>query len=172
MIVYQPSFDLYHSIYRMINILGHFKYGDSIEIDRLRIWDYYLLYPNKLKTISLKKEENDIRQLINNFVLRKQNPYEQIFNDRKMFEKIRPYQMGALKYLASIGLIDKDYLKSNKISKISNEILKELKLITDKLSIQEENTISLLTGHFYYIPLSGKDGLKERTNLLESKYDA
>lgn len=172
MIVYQPAFDIYHAIYRMINILGHFKYADSIEIERLRIWDYYLLYPNKLKSVTLKQDESDVRQLINNFIVKTPNPYEQISDDRKMFEKIRPYQMAALKYLASIGLINKDYFKNNRISKISNEILEELKKITDKLSAQETNTISLLTGHFYHVPLFGKGGLKERTNLLESKYDA
>lgn len=172
MIVYQPAFDLYHAIYRMINILGHFKYADSIEVDRLRIWDYYLLFPNKLKSITLKQEEGDIRKLINSYILKEQNPYELILNDKKMLEKIRPFQMGALKYLASIGLIDKDYLKNNRISKISNEVLKELRSITEELNSQENNTISLLTGHFFYVPLLGRDGLKSRTNLLESKYDA
>lgn len=172
MIVYQQAFDLYHAIYRIINILGNFKYADSIELDRLRIWDYYLLFPNKLKTISLKRDEQDIKQLINNYISKEQNPYEVILNDRKMLEKIRPFQMGALKYLASIGLIDKDYLKNNRISKISNETLNELKQITQELTPQEKNTISLLNGHFYHVPLVGKDGLKSRTNLLESRYDA
>ena len=126
MIVYQQAFDLYHAIYRIINILGNFKYADSIELDRLRIWDYYLLFPNKLKNISLKRDEQDIKKLINNYISKEQNPYEVILNDRKMLEKIRPFQMGALKYLASIGLIDKDYLKNNRISKISDDVLSEL----------------------------------------------
>lgn len=172
MIIYQQAFDLYHTIYRIINILGNFKYADSIELDRLRIWDYYLLFPNRLKTITLKTEEKDIRDLINSYISREQNPYELILNDRKMLEKIRPIQMGALKYLASIGLIDKDYLKNNRISKISNDVLIELKQITEELTPQEKNTISLLTGHFFFVPLIGKDGLKNRSNLLESKYDA
>lgn len=172
MIIYQQAFDLYHTIYRIINILGNFKYADSIELDRLRIWDYYLLFPNRLNTISLKTEEKDIRDLINSYISREQNPYELILNDRKMLEKIRPFQMGALKYLASIRLIDKDYLKNNRISKISNEVLIELKQITEELTPQEKNTISLLTGHFFFVPLVGKDGLKNRSNLLESKYDA
>jgi len=172
MIVYQQAFDLYHAIYRIINILGNFKYADSIELDRLRIWDYYLLFPNKLKNISLKRDEQDIKKLINNYISKEQNPYEVILNDRKMLEKIRPFQMGALKYLASIGLIDKDYLKNNRISKISDDVLSELKQITQELTPQEKNTISLLTGHFFYVPLVGKDGLKNRTHLLESRYDA
>ncbi|MCT4142353.1 ABC-three component system middle component 5 [Elizabethkingia anophelis] len=172
MIVYQPSFDLYHTIFRLINILGYFDRDESIEIERLRIWDYYLLFPNKLKNIRLKQDERDIRGMINSFILKNENPYEQILNDRKMFEKIRPYQMSALKYLASIGLINNDYLNNNRITKVSRSILVQLSDITDELTIQEKNTIKLLTSHFYYVPLYGTDGLKDRTNLLESKYDA
>ena len=60
MIVYQKSFDLYHTVYRMIKLLAHFKEDGVIEIDRLRIWDYYLLHPNKMQEIKLKREEKDI----------------------------------------------------------------------------------------------------------------
>ncbi|WP_372482892.1 ABC-three component system middle component 5 [Elizabethkingia anophelis] len=172
MIVYQPAFDLYHAIYRIVNILGYFNRDESIEIERLRIWDYYFLFPNKMKNIRLKQDEKDVRIYINTYIVRQQNPYEEILNDRKMFERIRPYQMSALKYLASIGLINKDYLDNNRITKISKEILDELSKITNELTIQEKNTIRLLTSHFYFVPIYGKDGLKDRTNLLESKYDA
>lgn len=172
MIVYQPAFDLYHTVYRLINLLGYFNKSDSIEIERLRIWDFYLLFPNKLSKIKLKQDEKDIKDIIKSVILKNENPYEIITNDRKMFEKIRPYQMSALKYLASVGMIDIDYLANNRITKISNTVLMDLENQYTKLSIQEENTIKLLTSHFYYVPLHGKDGLKERTNLLESKYDA
>jgi len=41
-----------------------------------------------------------------------------------------------------------------------------------KGNVIERNIISLMTSHFYNISLFGKDGLKSRTNLMESKYDA
>ncbi|MGS4347108.1 ABC-three component system middle component 5 [Myroides odoratus] len=171
MIVYQQGFDIYHTIYRIINLLGKFNYSDSIELDRLRIWDYYLLYPNKMKSISLKNSEKDIKLIINNFIDRKDNPYELILDDRKMLEKLKPIQIGALKYLASIGLINKDFSSINRISKISEDVLIKLNKISEKPTVVEENTISLLVGHFYHIPLNGNDGLKKRTKLLENKYD-
>lgn len=89
-----------------------------------------------------------------------------------MFEKIRPYQMSAIKYLASLGIINKDYLKENRITKISKDIFNELDTKFEKLSVQELNTVKLLTSHFYFMPLYGENGLKEKTKLLESKYDA
>ena len=172
MIVYQKAFDLYHTVYRMIKLLAHFKNDGLIEIDRLRIWDYYLLYPNKMDKIRLKRDEKDIKQIIRNFILKEDNPYEIIFNDRKMFEKIKPYQMTAIKCLASYGIVNKDYLQENKISKINKDIFAEYSGDFKNLSTQEENAIKLLTSHFYQVSLFGIDGLKSRTGLLESKYDA
>ncbi len=172
MIVYQQAFDLYHTVYRMLKLLAYFKRDDYVEIDRLRIWDYYLLFPNKMDTIKLKREENDIKQIIKTYILTKQNPYEQILNDRKMFEKIKPYQMTAIKCLASYGIINKDYLSLNRITTISKNIFDKYSEDFKHLKPYEENTIKLLTSHFYQIPLNGAYGLKHRTNLLESKYDA
>lgn len=172
MIVYQKAYDLYHTVYRMIKLLAHFKGDGLIEIDRLRIWDYYLLYPNKMSSIKLKNNEGDIRRLIKDFIQSDDNPYEIVQNDRKMFEKIKPYQMAAIKCLASYGIINKDYLSENKISKISRDIFENYEEDFRDLSVREENAIKLLTSHFYQMSLFGKDGLKSRTGLLESKYDA
>ncbi|AKP50238.1 ABC-three component system middle component 5 [Cyclobacterium amurskyense] len=171
MIVYQPAYDLYHSVYRLVKLLSFFHRGEFVEIDRLRIWDYYFLYPNRLKYVKLKLEEKDIKELIKNYILRPDNPYELIFDDRKMFEKIRPYQMSAIKYLASIGVINKDYLKENKVTKISEDVFRKINEELETMTVQEDNTLKLLTSHFFLVPLYGKDGLKEKTNLLESRYD-
>ena len=72
MIVYQKAYDLYHTVYRMIKLLAHFKQDGLIEIDRLRIWDYYLLYPNKMKTIRLKREEQDVKNIIKNYIVKEE----------------------------------------------------------------------------------------------------
>ena len=93
-------------------------------------------------------------------------------NDRKVFEKIKPYQMTAIKCLASYGIINKNYLNNNKITSISKEIFDKYSDDFKTLSVQEENTIKLLTSHFYNMPLVGINGLKSKTQLLESKYDA
>ncbi|WP_299051443.1 ABC-three component system middle component 5 [uncultured Polaribacter sp.] len=172
MIVYQKAYDLYHTVYRMIKLLAYFKQDGLIEIDRLRIWDYYLLYPNKMKNIRLKREEKDVKQIIKSYILKEDNPYEMVINDRKMFEKIKPYQMTAIKCLASYGIVNKDYLQENRISNINKNIFDDYADDFKNLSVQEENAIKLLTSHFYQISLFGVDGLKSRTGLLESKYDA
>lgn len=171
MIVYQQAFDLYHTVFRMIMILSRFTVDDEIEIDKLRIWDYFLLFPNKMSKIRLRKDEEDVRKLIKIYIDKSENPYEDIKDDRKMFEKMKPYQLSAIKCIASYGIIDKDYLTLNRIIIKSNSKLSNFKNSLPTLSVQEENALRLLTKHFD-MSLFGEYGLKSRTNLLESKYDA
>lgn len=172
MIVYQKAFDLYHTVYRMIKLLAHFKGDGLIEVDRLRIWDYYLLYPNRIQGIRLKSSEKDVKAIIKNYISREINPYDNVLNDRKMFEKIKPYQLTAIKCLVSYGILGKEYLQENRVTGISKHIFDQFADDFKTLSIQEENTIRLLTSHFYQVPLLGDDGLKSRSGLLESRYDA
>lgn len=171
MIVYHPAFDLYHTVFRIARILSHYKGDAEIEVDRLRIWDFYLLFPNKISAVKLKKTETDIRDYFKRFIPRQENPYELFLDNRKMFERIKPYQLQAIKMLASHGIIDSDSLKSNKILVLSAGHLKKYSENLGELSPREKNTIAILTSHFYLMSLYGPDGLKERTNLLESKYD-
>jgi hypothetical protein len=171
MIVYHQAFDLYHTAYRMIQLLTYFKRGESVEIDRLRIWDYYLLFPIEIQRIKFSVEEKEIKNYISQYITKgeKTNSYEIILDSRKMFEKIKPYQMAALKSLASYGIINLDYFTSEKVMAISENILIEHAPLFDPLSITEQNAIKLLTSHYYLMSLRT---LKEKTNLTEYRYDA
>ncbi|WP_269225675.1 ABC-three component system middle component 5 [Flavobacterium eburneipallidum] len=172
MIVYNQAFDLYHAVYRMLQLLTHFNKNEYVEVDRLRIWDFYLLFPNKIHEVRLKREERDIREILKNYISKKENPYEMILENRKMFERIRPYQISALHCLASYGIIDKELLKDNRVSIISKELLQDYTNKFEELTPKERNLISILTSHFYNMSMFGVDGLKDRTKLMVSKYDA
>ncbi len=172
MIVYNQAFDLYHTIFRMLHFLNKFENGVSLEIERLRIWDFYLLFPSKIHDIKLKKDESDIRQIRKQFVRDSNNPYEQIPGDRKVFEQIRPYQLAALNCIASYGIIDKSSLNQQRALIVNKPILIDLVNKFEELTPKEKNVVALMTSHFSQMSLFGTDGLKNRTNLIESKYDA
>ena len=169
MIIYNEAFDIYHCIYRLIAILNHLK-NDSVELERLRIWDFYLTFPQEISNIKfgIKPEDRVIKKL---FPF-KNNPYEKISNTRNVFSKMQPYQLIAIKSLASYGVINKDYLILNKITLINKERLGELVSTYTDMSDREMNIIKIMTSYFFYMPLYGEGGLKNRTNLLEYKYDA
>jgi len=172
MIVYNQALDLYHTIYRFLQFLNRFESGVLIEVDRLRIWDFYLLFPSKIHDIRLKQNESDIRKIRKEFIKDVNNPYERISEDRKIFEKIKPYQLAALNCIASYGIIDKALLNQQRISIIQKDILNEFVKNFEELSPKEKNVIALMTSHYFQLSLFGSDGLKNRTNLMESKYDA
>ncbi len=171
MIIYNQAFDYYHAIYRFIRILTHYKREQYIEVDRLRIWDFYVLFPEQVHTISLKKSETTIRELRSRFIKPKNNPYNQVFDNKKVFEKIRPYQIIALQCLASYGIIDKSLLEKNRVSVISPELLTTYSAKFDELTYTEQNVISLMTLYFSTISMFGPDGLKHKTKLMISRYD-
>lgn len=171
MIVYNQAFDLYHTIFRILHLINKFDTDTILESERIRIWDFYILFPTKVHSIKLKQSESDIRKIRKSFIKETSNPYEQIHDDRKIFEKLKQYQLAALNCIASYGIIDKELIGQNRIRIVNKEILNEFVSKYNEISATERNVIALMTSHFSQVSLFGKYGLKERTNLLESKYD-
>lgn len=169
MIIYNEAFDIYHCIYRLISVLSYLK-NESVELERLRIWDFYLAYPQEVSNIKFgtKPEDRAIKKLFP----QKNNPYESIANPRNVFTKMQPYQLIAIKTLASYGIINKDYLILNKVTLIDKGKLEDVLFTYSGMSDRELNIIKIMTTYFYTMPLYGEGGLKNRTNLLEYKYDA
>lgn len=171
MILYNNAFDLYHSIFRLLHLLDKLEQNQIIEVDKIRIWDYYLLFPNEIYKIKPKRNETNFKRLLKDLNINKINPYQQIYDERKTLEKIKPYQISALNCLASYNIIDKENLLEDQIKIKSIKILKQYSNSIGELSYREKNIISIVTSYFYDISLFGTNGLKSRSNLLESKYD-
>lgn len=171
MIIYNNAFDLYHTIFRMLHLLSRVDLSKRLEVDKIRIWDYYLLFPNEIHKIKPKRNESDFKKILKDLIVLKSNPYQQILDERKALDKIKPYQMSALNCLASYNIIDKELLLQDSIKINSIELLKKYSTSIGELSSRERNVITIVTSSFYDISLFGKNGLKNRTNLIESKYD-
>lgn len=171
MILYNNAFDLYHTIFRMLHLLSKIEKDKVIEIDRIRIWDYYLLFTNEIFNIKPTKNKKEYNQLLKELNIKKNNPYQQIYDQRKTLEKIKPYQLSALNCLASYNIIDKEYLLKEEVKINSFDLLKRYTQSAGDLSDREKNIITIMTSFFRDISLIGNNGLKERSNLMESKYD-
>lgn len=172
MITYNPAFDLYHCIYRMLHILGRLVEGESIDVDKARIWDFYLLFPQKVYGIHMCRYDSENLNLRKMYVRKSNNPYEYCGDNRKLFERLKPYQMTALSNLVSYGVIDRDQFLNKKIVICDNQ--KFQKLITDlePLDTKEANVLSFMSLFTKEMSLFGENGLKQRTELMESRYDA
>lgn len=169
--MYTPAFDPFNGIYRMLLILQHFDMDEEVEVDRLRIFDFYLLFPYKTAKITMRSEEKEMKELRNKYIRSKETPYNYNLNDRKLFERLRPYQMIALSHLASYGLIDPQRLLQQKVKILNPDLMREVISKLDAMSDDEKNTLSWLSFSFRTMSLNGPRGLKSRTHLMESKYD-
>ncbi|MGV4528970.1 ABC-three component system middle component 5 [Ornithobacterium rhinotracheale] len=171
MILYNNAFDLYHTIFRMLHLLS--KVGDkrTIEVERIRIWDYYLLFTDEIFKLKPKRQEKEYKELLKEIKITKKNPYYQVYDKRKTLEKIKPYQLSALNSLASYNIIDKEGLLREEIKINSFELLEEYARAVGNLSPREKNIITIVTTTFSDISLTGNSGLKKRSDLIESKYD-
>ena len=173
MITYNPAFDLYHCIYRMAHILLKMDEHKPLEIDRVRIWDFYLLFPFKLLDLTIHRDEAEVRKA-RKFLIEDtaDNPYEFKGDNRKFFEWIKPFQVSALNCLVSCGILKKDEYLNNRVCIESRDKLNDFLTQAGPLTTEEHNALSFLGMFSRLMPLTGTDGLKARTQLLESKYDA
>lgn len=171
MITYNPAFDLYHSIFRMAHIILGMDEGETVEVERVRIWDFFLLFPDKLHSISLRLEETDIREE-RSHIEKVNNPYENCGDVRKFFEWIKPYQTSALSCLVSYGILNKEEYINGNVRVSNRQALDEFVSRAGDINDRERLVLNFLSGFSHHMPLSGEYGLKYRTHLLESKYDA
>lgn len=169
--MYIPAFDPFSACYRMLHILEHMGYGEPVEVDRLRIFDYYLLFPARAYAIHLRQAEGGFRSLRRQYVPRQANPYQAVLSDRRLFERMCPYQMAALRRLAACGLISPAWLLEGEVRVTSEPCLRQVTSATDPLPVAEGNVIAWLCHCFRTTPLGGEYGLKYRTQLMEYKYD-
>lgn len=167
MLIYHPAFDIYNGIFRMLQLLSHMKH-EEVELERLRIWDFYLAFPKETQKIVFPQSLSELKKI---FKKKPENPYEDIVDAKKIIERMKSYQLAALKCLASYDFIDMEALSKNIIKKTNKELPLELKNELDNLTDEKANIIKLVLG-FWDLPLYGAHGLKARTGLIEFKYDS
>lgn len=173
MITYNPAFDLYHSIFRMAHIVDRLEDGECFEIDKVRIWDFYLLYPAKVYDIDVKpRKEKEIFQARQHFIEKSDNPYEYNGDNRKLFEWIKPFQISALNCLVSCGILKKEAYLTGRVCVENRDALNAFLEKAGDMTSDERNVLSFLGVFSRMMPLTGTEGLKARTDLLESRYDA
>ena len=173
MITYIPAFDLYHTIFRMAHIAAKLDDGECFEIDKVRIWDFYLLFPAKTYDIMVyPRKEKDAFKARERWIEPSDNHYDFNGDSRKFFEWIKPFQVSALNCLVSCGILKKEEYLNNRVCVEDRSKLKAFITQAGELSAEEHNALSFLGYFSRVMPLTGIDGLKARTQLLESKYDA
>lgn len=165
MILYHPLFDVYHCLFRILLLLETSN-KKEMEKERLRILDFYLLFPHALKSFRFPKHLKSKSKFVNSL----KTSYEQFGSSYILFLKLTPFQDSALGHLISTNIINKDKFEIGIIERTSTFLPEEVINSFKKPDI-DSNLVSLLSGFFTEINLDGTDGLKARSGLIEFKYD-
>lgn len=166
MLIYSQAYDLYHTMFRILQIMEKSK--QELEVDKLRILDFYLAFPAELLEIKsfvgFRKYEK--------YLMAESNSYERVIDRKRLFFKMEHIQISAMKALISYDLFDAKEFKNGKLKRTDIQLSENLALRINKANEENQNLITLITGPLASMNLYGHLGLKERTNLIEFKYDA
>jgi hypothetical protein len=166
MLTYHPAFDIYHATFRFLLLTNNLR-GKSIEIERLRIWDFYFVFPEEFKNVSFPRELSVFKKTFKPI----DNPYDKLVDAQRVFEKMRPIQLSAIKYLAAYGFFDSEKISDGEVKRTDKVTPKELLSNMEIVDERQKYVIGLMSSPYNEIDLYGKDGFKHRTKLIDYKYD-
>jgi hypothetical protein len=155
MLLYHPAFDTYHSAFRLLLLLWHLN-EKATPFARLRILDFYLLFPAELADISFPREL--IREKARWKGLKSR--YNQITDPRRVFDELASFQVSGMQILLSTGIALQEE-RSDSFGIDRNSIPPALVRELESASQTRNELLRLLTGPFKAIELYGRTGLKD-----------
>lgn len=164
MLVYNPIFDAYHCIFRILAIL---EMRPSIEVDTLRILDFSLCFPSIVENFKLPKELAGLKANAKKI----QNPYRNAMGANRLFLSLRPTHDGALACLAAAGFIVPKELSAGRATRTAASLPLEVNERRAELVKRESFFFEEIAYKLLEIPLLGPNGLKDRSGLMEFRYD-
>lgn len=168
MLIYDPALDLSHYVFRLLRFLEAIE-NIEVEVEKYRIIDFYVLYPTALaKFRSPGNSMTEVKKVLKSI----ENKYNSIQSPKLHFKKIENLQNAALTYMVSIQILDAVSFKGKIIKRTTKSLPLEL-----MKKIQQSNATNDVVEKYIYedmfaLPLLGSKGLKDRSELLEYKYDA
>lgn len=164
---YHPAFDAFHCIFRILRLRAGRGFSE-VEVDKLRILDYYLLFPWRAGKIRLAPRDLGIRKIAAR--LEDEQDYATLPKGDMLLERMRPAQTAALQTMAQDGVIDVQSLRNDLVRFARADIAPELETRVAQRNEAEPERMQIIDALGKY-PLLGNDGLKGRTSLLEHRYD-
>lgn len=166
MLIYNQTYDLFHSIFRILQLTE--KTTKELEIDKIRILDFYMAFPSELLNIKSFKGFKKYEK----FLMDETNNYERVIDRRRVFFKMEYIQLQAIKALVSYGILDAESFKVGKVKRTEKILPDNLVSRIFDQNDKNKKLIELISGPLAEMNLFGHLGLKERTNLIEFKYDS
>ncbi len=165
MLLYNKALDANHTLLRMTALLISWKV-ESLDSDALRLFDFLIANPAHIQKLSVPRDKFTNKKEFKNY----RNRY-QSFDPKSLFNAMKEIHFLAIKRFVDLGVLQVDN-NSLKYNVLLENIPEELK----KLAESKENSISsqaidFIVENLTSISVTGSNGLKKITNLMDYKYD-
>lgn len=169
-LAYQPALDPFHTIFRLLRLRPVVAAAGRLYRAHLRLLDFYLVFPFRIDSIRLLPKHRGYRRLASVYATAK--PYGEQPDDVVIFGRMEPIQAVGLETLASYRILDEAELQADIVVPTGADIPRDLSERVGSANANDEALIDFLRVLAIEYPLSGPNGLKARTGLLEYRYDA
>jgi hypothetical protein len=139
----------------------------DLEIDKARILEFFLLYPSAVAQVKIPQGMTAIRKEAKLL----SNQYHDPINIRTTFRDMRFIQDAALKCIAAASLIDLDRFELGYVTRTKAPIPDSLNSYIKSFIGPGDKVSRFVLNELSTIPLLGANGLKQRTELMEYRYD-
>lgn len=140
---------------------------NSLEVEKARILDFYLLFPAMLAKIKMPRQFNNVKKLALTFA----NEYHDPISPLATFRDMHHIQNAALKCLSAAEFIDNNLLEKGFLVRTEKEMPLDITVAGNKFLENKKQISDFIVEKLSQLPLSGHDGLKHRTELMEYRYD-
>lgn len=166
MTFYHQARDWFHCCFR-ISCLLHDSKIPKMEFDKIRILDFYMVFPDVGIHIKLPKH---LRHAKKSF---QQAPvsYERISEPSRIFDSMADIQAQAVRSMIGAGLVLAEPFTASGIVQSSNKSTEVFNKLAQENAERKSAWYQAIIQHLVTIELLGPDGLKARTKLLDHHHD-
>ena len=164
MLIYHPAFDAYHCVFRLLYATNALT---ELEVTKLRIIDFYLAFPSEVMNIKLPRDQTYIRK----YAQKLQNIYHGPVNAKQAFRDMEHIQNAVIRSLGAANHLDQLALNEGVVLRTKKQLPDGLVNAFENFNIKENSINKFLLEKLVDVPLNGIDGLKDRTGLMEYRYD-
>lgn len=166
MLIYHPAYDVNHGMFRMLRLLDS-NPAQEMQWDTYRILDFYYLFPHLLVSARLPQSMSARKKAFG----RLGSAYTRIPSPRQFLRQLEGIHETIARSLAAKGFVEASKLNARLLSRTELPLPASIsQSFSDALS--DQLLVNLLAVDLAEIPLTGENGLKRRTGLLEHRYDA
>jgi hypothetical protein len=166
MLIYHPVYDTNHGMFRLLRLLEA-NPDHRLKWDTYRILDLYYLFPHLLEDVRFPRPMMKWKRAFSALG----SKYTRVPSPRSFIQQLEGVHESVARSLAAKGFIEPADFDEKLLVRTEQEIPAEL-IESMAGASQDHDLVKMLAIEMAAIPLLGNGGLKERTGLLEHRYDA